>query len=65
MEKKPSAAITFARIVFFFCVIYFFLMGTALISVPHPITRVTGPQSPIILGMIRGVGRTSSPLFWI
>ena len=40
---------------------YFFLMGVALIAVPHLVTRVAGTQSPIILGMLRGTGGSIVP----
>jgi len=49
------------RIIFYLCAMYFFLMGVALISVPHLVTRVAGTQSPIILGMLRGAGGSIVP----
>ena len=49
------------RIIFYLCAMYFFLMGVALIAVPHLVTRVAGTQSPTILGMLRGAGGSIVP----
>jgi len=49
------------RIVCYICAAYFLAMGFALMLFPAFITRITGPQDPIILGMLRGSGGSIIP----
>jgi hypothetical protein len=49
------------RVVCYLCALYFFAMGLALVLAPGFITRVAGPQPPVILGMLRGAGGSIVP----
>ena len=61
MKTTNTFHLILLRIIFYVCAIYFFLMGAALIAVPHLVTHVAGRQSPIILGMLRGAGGSIVP----
>ena len=61
MKSTATLSISLFRIIFYLCAIYFFLMGVALITVPHLVTHVAGAQSPIVLGMLRGAGGSIVP----
>jgi len=49
------------RIVCYICAVYFLVMGFSLMLFPAFMTRITGPQDPIILGMLRGAGGSIIP----
>ncbi|MBC8185260.1 hypothetical protein H8E88_29555 [candidate division KSB1 bacterium] len=49
------------RIVLFFIAFYFFMMGIALILFPQVLTKSTGQQHAVILGMLRGAGGSILP----
>lgn len=49
------------RTVFYFCSVYFLLMGALLILAPHLVTRPAGELSPVITGMLRGAGGSIVP----
>lgn len=49
------------RTVCYLCAFYFFFMGLSLILFPEFISRIAGPQDPIILGMLRGAGGSIIP----
>ena len=51
----------FFRITCYICGIYFLMMGFTLILFPAFITRISGPQDPVILGMLRGAGGSIIP----
>ena len=49
------------------CAVYFLVMGLALILYPAFISRIAGPQNPVILGILRGAGGSIIPyaLFYV
>ena len=49
------------RIVCYICAIYFLVMGLSLILLPAFITRIAGPQDPVVLGILRGAGGSIIP----
>ena len=49
------------RVVCYMCAFYFLAMGLALMLFPSFISRIAGPQDPIILGMLRGAGGSIIP----
>ena len=49
------------RVVCYICVVYFLVMAFALMLFPAIITRIAGPQDPVILGMLRGAGGSIIP----
>jgi hypothetical protein len=49
------------RIVCYICAFYFLAMGLALMLFPEFISRIAGPQDPVILGMLRGAGGSIVP----
>lgn len=49
------------RVVFYFCSIYFMLMGALLIFAPEMATRTAGEQNPLVIGMLRGAGGSIVP----
>jgi hypothetical protein len=49
------------RIVCYLFALYFLAMGLALMLFPAFISRVAGPQDPVILGMLRGAGGSIIP----
>ena len=49
------------RIVCYMCALYFLVMGLALILYPAFISRIAGPQDPVILGLLRGAGGSIIP----
>jgi hypothetical protein len=49
------------RIVCYLCAVYFLAMSLALMLFPAFISRVAGPQNPVILGMLRGAGGSIIP----
>ena len=61
--RSFSFSITFARMIFFFCSFYFFVMGLALILVPELLVKgVAGEEvNPTIIGMLRGAGGSILP----
>jgi hypothetical protein len=58
---SQSRFLSVFRIVCYFCALYFLVMGFALILFPALITRIAGPQDPVILGMLRGAGGSIIP----
>ncbi len=55
------------RVVCYVCAVYFLAMGLALMLFPAFISRIAGPQDPIVLGMLRGAGGSIIPysLFYV
>lgn len=53
--------LTVFRAVCYICALYFLAMGLALMLFPAFITRIAGPQDPVILGMLRGAGGSIIP----
>lgn len=49
------------RIACYICACYFLAMGLALMLFPEFISRIAGPQDPVILGMLRGAGGSIVP----
>lgn len=49
------------RAVCYICAIYFLAMGLALMLFPAFISRISGTQDPVILGMLRGAGGSIVP----
>ena len=49
------------RIVCYICAAYFLAMGLALMIFPAFISRIAGPQDPVILGILRGAGGSIIP----
>lgn len=49
------------RVACYFCGFYFLIMGFALMLFPAFLTRLSGPQDPIVLGMLRGAGGSIIP----
>ena len=49
------------RAAFYFCSVYFLLMGALLIFAPEMATRTAGEQNPLIIGMLRGAGGSIVP----
>ena len=49
------------RITCAICAIYFLAMGLALMIFPAFISRIAGPQDPVILGILRGAGGSIMP----
>ena len=56
-----SRFLTVFRAVCYICALYFLAMGLALMLFPAFITRIAGPQNPVILGMLRGAGGSIIP----
>jgi len=46
---------------FYFCSVYFLLMGALLIFTPEMATRTAGEQNPLVTGMLRGAGGSIVP----
>jgi len=57
------------RAIFYFCAVYFFLMGSGLIFFPHLLIKATAGSevSPVIIGILRGAGGSVIPysLFYL
>jgi len=49
------------RIVCYISAFYFLAMGLSLMLFPEFISRIAGPQDPVILGMLRGAGGSIVP----
>ena len=60
-NKKISWKISV--IIFYFCAVYFFLMGAGLIFIPHLLVMgiTQGDVNPTIIGMLRGAGGATIP----
>ena len=57
----PNTLLIIFRSVFYFLAFYFFLMGFMLAFFPQFLTKIAGPQHPVILGMLRGAGGSIIP----
>jgi len=49
------------RFVCYICALYFLVMGLALMLFPAYISRIAGPQAPVIIGLLRGAGGSILP----
>lgn len=49
------------RVVCYICALYFLAMGLTLMLFPAFISRIAGPQHPVILGILRGAGGSIIP----
>jgi len=60
---QTGPALIIFRIIFYVCSVYFLLMGIGMILFPHLLVKgVAGAEvSPVILGMLRGVGGAIIP----
>lgn len=53
--------LTTFRVVCYICALYFLTMGLALMLFPAVISRIAGPQHPVIIGVLRGAGGSVIP----
>ena len=62
-KKDKNTSMVVFKIIFFICAIYFFIMGAALIFIPHLIIKGVseGYVSPTIIGILRGAGGSIIP----
>ena len=63
-ETLPRDRIAeFTRIIFYLCAIYFFLMGSSLIFLPHFLIRGLADTeiNPAVIGILRGAGGSIIP----
>lgn len=57
----PNTLLIIFRSVFYFLAFYFFLMGFMLAFFSQFLTKIAGPQHPVILGLLRGAGGSIIP----
>ena len=62
-EKESGFSCVVFRIIFYFCSVYFLLMGAGMVFFPHFLVKgVAGTEvSPAIIGMLRGSGGAVIP----
>ena len=59
--RSPLRFLIVFRIVCYICAAYFLVMGLSLMIFPEFLSKIAGPQDPVILGLLRGAGGSIVP----